>query len=406
MNQENDVKLILVRIESCIFALSIIAQEVQDELMDEQNQQEIQEALNQVIRPICGALFNSNLHKPSINATSLHLLNQICQFFKGYSFYICNTSELLQKSILYTIEIPTKYQPIMVYECSQCFKRLLYHSVSIWMNQLNDFENIVKFVTEQIGQGLQFYNNLTQNQLDLLDDITIVDITESDPSVIDPISRQQRGCAIYYESICMVIDIYNDKNRQNSLINNLISSPIQICQSILQNITKQQQQHITVSIFYQLITNLRIFSAFIRGLTTTDTNNHPLIPHMEKILNFCVSSTKQIPPLTSSSSLNEEQKSSNDSHSDINLNMLYNAVCDIMEAVLDVFGSTTSNIVAGLVSMALEILKGTKSEASARILKKMVSTFAKQRHLANNFTKLIKEAIIYFNSDNVGDIRG
>lgn len=383
MQSINNNDLTFVRIESCIFALSAVSQEVMDE--NKSNNEEIKQALNEYIKPICLTLFNSTLYKSPINATSLHLLNQICSFFKGYSFYICNTSELLQKSLKYTIEIPTKYQAIMVYECSQCFKKLLYHSISIWMKQLNDFENIVKFVIEQVGQGLPFYTNLTQNELDLLDDLTITDSTTCN---YDPISRQQRGCALYYESICMIVDIYNDKNRQNSLINNLISNPIQISHSILQNANNQ----LNPSIFYQLITNLQIFSAFIRGLKTTDINNHPLIPHMEKILNLCLNSTKEIPHLISKD------------NNDINLNILYNAVCDIMEAVLDIFGSTTSNIIDGLVSMSLEILKGTKSEASARILRKMVSTFAKQTNLANNFTKLIKEAIIYFNSNNIEDI--
>jgi len=105
-------------------------------------------------------------------------------------------------------------------------------------------------------------------------------------------------------------------------------------------------------------------------------------------LNICVNATKQIPSIINNIQTNDE----------FNINALYNAVCDVMEAVLDIFGSSTSNIIDGLVKMALEILKNSKCEAAARILKKMVSTFSKQLNLANNFIKLIKDAIIYFNN--------
>ena len=403
------MELIFARIESCIFALSMIAQEV----YDESNKQETQQILLQHIKPICEKLLNSNLHKMDMNAVILHLLSSICSFFKGYSFYICKTPDLLQKCLLYTIEIPTKYQPIMAYQCSKIFNPLLYHSTNLWMKQLNDFENVIKFVTEQIGQGQQFYNKISPKHLQLLQDATITDLDDDDPNVIDMITRQQKACSKYYESLCMIIDVYNDKNRQKSLINNLISQPIQICNKILKNLSNNSIQF-NLSIFYQINTNLYIFSAFIRGLKTTETNNHPLIPHIEKILNISVN-TKQLPLLWQNTNNNNNNNNDDDMKTnrrrneikmpqnlgDIDKNLLYDAVCDVLETILDIFRTNTQTILDGLVQTSLHLLKNTKSVSSARLLRKMVETFSVQTNVANNFLSLIKDAIIFFNNGNL-----
>merc|ERR1712228_757240 len=212
------------------------------------------------------------------------------------------------------------------------------------MQQMTQFENIIKCVLTQIGNGNCFFCKLSEHELALLDDLTQTNMNDSDLCVIDSVTRQQRACAIYYESICAVIDVYDDRKRQQSLINNLISAPIQKCKQILSNNQLFSSQS---SVFFEFCSSLHIFCGIIHGLRSTETATHPLNDHIECILNICSDAIA----IDASAA---EQK----------LESLYNVICNVMEAILDIFGSKTKEIIDGLVRIALKILKCIKSECS------------------------------------------
>eukprot|EP00483_Globobulimina_turgida_P012783 UN12807 len=114
-----------------------------------------------------------------------------------------------------------------------------------------------------------------------------------------------------------------------------------------------------VSQLYDITANLFICKGIICGLKTTNIDsNHPLIAHIESILNICNNLIK----------MNDENENENE--------MLYAAICEIIESILLIFGGSTINVLNVLIEIVLQILKNTKSQSSARILKKMVATFS------------------------------
>lgn len=394
------VKEVFLRIESCIFALAMIAQEVYD---DRDNKQ-IQQSLNQHICPILDAVLKSKqLYVAPLTATSLHLWNQICHFVRGFSFYLCSRPLLLQQCLRFMVEVPVQSQPVMAYECAKCFQSILYHSASRWTQNLNDFENIVQFVIESVGTGAVFWSNLKENEVSLLKELTITDIDDADPAVMDVVSRQQRACAVYYEALCMVIDIYGDRKRQSAVMNRLTLKPTEQCDVIL----KENMKSIGRGDLQQLVADLRIFSGFVRGLKMTETAQHPLVVHIPKMLRISMTITRRIPQWKGNGNGNGNGNEQKQNHNDDGngCDLLFDAMCDLMEAILDIFGSKTGQLLDAMVQIALEILKTTTSEASARIFKKMVSTFKGDKSVANKFVVLIKESMVYLGGDSVGDIR-
>lgn len=160
----------LIKIESCVFAVSVLHTSIFEEMTDEN----VVRYLNIYVKNMIELIVNSsNLHQLPMNATLLHLLSQFCTLLNKYAFYIENNLQLLQTCVQYCINIPCAYHPILANECSIAFYGLIDKSQELWLVNIDQFESLMQYVLKNVGQGQVFYQSLSSEHLQLLQDITV-----------------------------------------------------------------------------------------------------------------------------------------------------------------------------------------------------------------------------------------
>lgn len=223
---------------------------------------------------------------------------------------------------------------------------------------------------------------------------------------MDVITKQQKACAKYYLSLCQVIDRYSDTKRKSNITQQILKQPFFECSNILKNAKNENKPIFNISAYLQLSTNFYVFSAFIRGLGVhTPTIEHPLLSEIKNLLQMCIDCITILPVFWTKSNSNVNQRNEISlprTLSDIDINLLYSCICLMLESILDIFGNNTQSMIATIVQTIVQILKCTQSQASAKLLLKVISIYVVNEKnggiVGGQFIQLMSDIILFFSS--------
>ncbi|ETO13065.1 hypothetical protein RFI_24312 [Reticulomyxa filosa] len=349
-----------------------------------------------------------------MTSLSVHVLKQLCDFTRCYAFYIVHDMDLLTRSMQYLASLPNK-QPLVVYQCSQAFVVLVTQAKAVLEKNPTQFLKVVDFVLSNIKTGEKFYFELPVEHLMILKDFIMSDTNDEEPTALDVINHQQRGCSQYLQALCMIIDNFDASENaqlQKELAIKIISPYLKTVKTMIGTIadpTKVNEKiELSAKDFYQLTWNYHMICGVVKGMDKVRPG-HPLMEFIPAILSICEDSCAHLPQFFNKTRKDKrvaQRRAVVDSTlptslQDISIDILFDRVVEIMECLTDVWKDNLGKLLDPLVKLSLQLLHQTKSPASARILRKMIEVFHSNKVLGPKFVTVVIDTIKLFGDPSV-----